>query len=101
MSSYMVKLGEAIFLWGGRKQSSVATSSAEAEYYSLVMAAKETVGVRRILEEAGLGSTNVTSIHSDNQAAIRWACGEKCESSRAKHIEVRIHFIRDYVKKKG
>ena len=36
---------------------------------------------------------------SDNQAAIDWAVGEKCPSGRAKHIDVRIHFIRELVEK--
>lgn len=37
-------------------------------------------------------------IHSHNQAAIDWAVSEK-PPNRAKHIDVRVHFIRELVKK--
>ena len=36
-------------------------------------------------------------LSSDNQAAIGWATGERCPSGRAKHIDVRVHFIRELV----
>lgn len=41
----------------------------------------------------------VTPMLSDNLAAVDWAVGEKCPSGRAKHIDVRVHFIRELVNK--
>lgn len=35
---------------------------------------------------------------SDNQSAISWAASERFPSSRTKHIDIRVHFIRDPVK---
>ena len=39
-----------------------------------------------------------TQLSSDNQAAIGWATGGRCPSGRAKHIDVRVNFIRELVK---
>ena len=38
-------------------------------------------------------------MRSDNEAAIGWAMSDKCPSGRAKHIDVRVHFIRELVRK--
>ena len=51
-----------------------------------------------MLEEAGLKVHGPTLLRSDNQSAITWAVGEKSPSGRAKHIAVRMHFVRDCIK---
>eukprot|EP00171_Calliarthron_tuberculosum_P003754 IDg3754t1 len=85
MSGFMVKLGDAVCLWGSKKQSTVALSTCESEYYAMTLAAKETVWVRRVLMESGMYKHwNVpVPLRSDNQSAITWATGERCPSGRA------------------
>lgn len=97
MSGYLVKIGDATCVWGSKKQHAVALSTCESEYYAMALAASECVWVRRVLREAGIKIDGPTPIRSDNQAAIKWASGEKCPSSRAKHIDVRVHLIRQFV----
>lgn len=54
--------------------------------------------VLRVLREGGFDVQSPVPIFSDNQSAIKWATGERSPSGRAKHIEVKVHFIRDLVK---
>ena len=101
MSGYLIKLGSATCLWGSKKQTAVALSTCESEYYAMTLAAQEIMWMRRVLNEAGLKMDRDTPLRSDNKAAIEWAIGERCPSSRAKHIDVRVHFIRELVEKSG
>lgn len=100
-SGFTVKLGDAVCIWGSRKQSTVALSTGESEYYAMTLAAKETVWVRRVMLESGLGNGMDVAVpaRSDNPSAITWATGERFPSGCAKHIDVRVHFIRELVNK--
>jgi hypothetical protein len=98
MSGYFVKIGDTACIWGSKKQIAIALSTCEAEYHALTMAAKDVVWIRRVLEEAGLGISGVTPVRSDNQSAIAWATAERTPLNRAKHIDVRVHFIRELVR---
>lgn len=97
-SGFLVKFGSAICVWASKKQKTVALSTCESEYYALTLAAKETIWIGGVLSEVGLKQKGPSPIRSENQSAIAWATGERCPSKIAKHIDVRIHFIRDLVK---
>jgi len=95
MSGFIIKLGSASCIWGSKKQPTVALSTCEAEYHALTMSAKEIIWIRRVLQEVGFEVHNPTSMNSDNQCGIDWATSDKCPSTRAKHIDVQVHYIRD------
>lgn len=99
MSGFLIKLGDATCVWGSKKQATVALSTCESEYYAMTLAAKETIWIARVLKEVGLESSQDVVLRSDNQSAIKWATGERCPSGRAKHIDVRVHFIRELISK--
>ena len=100
MSGYITKLGSSLIGWGARKQASVALSTCEAEYFALSVAAQEIIWMRKVLMEIGFPPLKATPLRSDNQSGISWAVGEKLPSRRAKHIDVRVHYIRDVTRKK-
>jgi len=80
--------------------TAVSLSTCEAENYAVTYACKEVIWQKRVLKKAGLGRMKeAVPVLSDNIAAVNWAVGEKCPSGRAKHIDVRVHFIRELVKK--
>ena len=83
-------------MWKSRKQESVALSTAEAEYIALSSAAQEAVWLRRLFAELGNGSKSPITIMEDNQSAIAMAKNSKFHG-RAKHIDIRHHFIREKV----
>lgn len=49
------------------------------------------------MTEAGYKSRNAVPIRSGNASAIDWATGEHPPSARAKHIDVRLFYIRSKV----
>lgn len=94
---YLVKLGDTVVDWGASKQTSVARSTCEAEYLALSGASQEAVWMRRLLGEIGMDFRGPTSLRSDNMSAISWAVGSKKHSKHARHIDVRVHSVRDLV----
>lgn len=85
---------------GAKKQTAVALLTCEAEYDALISDAQEVIWVKRIFNEAGLKiqCCNIP-MRSDSQAAISWAASEEPLCTCAKHMDVRVHFIRELVKK--
>ena len=93
-SGMTVFLGNALVAWKTQKQKSVALSTSEAEYIALSDCAKEVRWIRELLRELGFNPTFPTKIEQDNTGAIAWSETEK----RAKHVEIRYHFVRDLVR---
>lgn len=81
--------------WLSKKQSTVALSTAEAEYVALSQASQECVWLRRLLSDLGMDVTPVV-ILEDNQGAIAIA-KNPVDHSRTKHIDIRYHYIRECV----
>ena len=88
-------LGGGAVSWLSKKQSTVALSSAEAEYVALSQAAQECTWLQRLLSDLGMDTTP-TVIHEDNQGAIAIA-KNPVDHSRTKHIDIRYHYIRECV----
>ena len=84
----------AAITWKVRRQQSVATSSAEAEYLALSLAAREALWLRHFFAETGRPFTGPSTIYSDNQAAISMT-KNPVYVSKTKHIDISAHHIRD------
>ena len=67
-------------------------STAEAEYISAAKYCTQLLWMKCQLEDYQISSNNIP-LYCDNTAAIHLL------HSRAKHIEIKHHFIRDYVQK--
>ena len=87
-------LGTKPISWSSKKQSTVAMSSAEAEYISASGAACEAVWLRRILKDMKQCQTTPTILFCDNLSAIAMTKNPVFHN-RSKHIELRHHFIRE------
>lgn len=98
-SGYILKLGSATCRFGGRKQASVALSTGEAEYFALTLAAQEALWIIRVLPGGRNKLHGSVCIHSYDQCALNWAVGEKYPSGHPKHIDVKILFVRNLVKR--
>jgi hypothetical protein len=79
------------------RQKIVAHSSAEAEYIALDDLATTMVFVRQLLETLGSEVKGPSVVYEDNQSAMIMAQKKKMHT-RTKHIELRYHAIRGYVK---
>ena len=78
------------------ERGTVALSTAEAEYVALSSAAQESLWMRRLNSELGNPPEGPTIILEDDQSAIAMAKNPQFHG-RAKHIDIRHHFIREQV----
>ncbi len=96
-SGYMFLLSGGPISWRSQKQKCVALSTAEAEYIAMANAAQESVWLRQLMAELINSSDETpTLLYEDNQSAI--AMSKKNQfHGRAKHIDIKHHFIREQV----
>jgi hypothetical protein len=92
-------LGSAMVSWCSRKQSSVALSTAEAEYIALSVAVREAVWLHKLLTDLFDHEMDPTTIHCDNQSCVKLS-ENPVFHDRSKHIEIKYHYIRDMVQRK-
>jgi hypothetical protein len=97
-TGYVIMLNNGAIAWRSQLQLTVALSTMEAEYMAIAEAIKELMWLRQFLEELGHKeeSETATMLQTDNQGAIALA-KNPVNHSRAKHIDIRYHFIRDAV----
>jgi transposase InsO family protein len=96
ISGNIVQLSSATISWRSKKQKSVSTSTAEAEYQALSLAAKQTIWTHNALNELTISPIPTPIVYCDNKAAIDIANNPKI-SDRSKHIDVHFHFVRENV----
>jgi hypothetical protein len=99
-SGYVLMLNGAAISWKSKKQSVVALSSAEAEFVAASSMVQEVIYIQRLLEKLGYPQTAPTSVFEDNRTCIAWSEGSVGGSDRAKHIDLREHFVHDAVEAK-
>ena len=69
-SGYLFVISGGPVSWKSKKQSSVALSTAEAEYMALASSAQEAVWMRQLSSEIGIGYIKPVIIYEDTQSAI-------------------------------
>jgi hypothetical protein len=91
-------LGSTMISWQIRKQSSIALSTAEAEYIATCSASYKAIWLRNLL--TGLFDLEMRAIVilCDNQSYIKMT-ENPVFYDRLKHIEIRYHFIRNMVQR--
>jgi hypothetical protein len=99
-SSCCFTLGSTMVSWSNRKQSSVALSTAEAEYIALCVAIREAVWLRKLLAYLFGHEMDSTVIHGDNQSCVKLSKNHVFHN-KSKHIEIKYHYIRDMVQRKA
>ncbi|GJV65546.1 retrovirus-related pol polyprotein from transposon TNT 1-94 [Tanacetum coccineum] len=79
--------------WSSKKQKSTATSSTEAEYIALSGCCSQILWMHSQLTDYGL-KFNKIPLYCDNKSMIA-LCYNNVQHSRAKHINILYHFIKD------
>ena len=97
-SGYVFTLAGAPVCWASHKQHSVALSTMEAEYMAGSDAASKAIWCRTLLGELGFPQKSPALLYMDNQSALALARNTGSQG-RAKHIDIRYHFIRDRITK--
>jgi hypothetical protein len=94
-TGWMIKASGGAISWNTRRQITVATSSSEAEYQAMSSTAREVCWLKQMRSDLGLSGAMVT-MRCDNRSAIDWSKDFRVDT-KAKHIDVLHHFIREQV----
>ena len=99
ISGYVITLAGGAVVWSSKKQSTVALSTAEAEYVAATHCAKQVIWHRSLLNKVGIPLPSTSTIFSDNQAAVSIAHHPE-HHVQTKHIDIAHHFLRDLIQEK-
>jgi hypothetical protein len=98
-SGFVFILNGAAVTWSSRRQNCVALSTMESEYIAASETSREAVWLRRLLDQIGIRQERPIILNCDNKSAIALAHNPE-HHTRSKHIDVRLHYIREQVIKK-
>ncbi|GJY51926.1 retrovirus-related pol polyprotein from transposon TNT 1-94 [Tanacetum coccineum] len=90
-------LGGKLVCWSAKKQSSVAMSSAEAEYVAAAGCSAQVLWIKSQMDDYDVLYDKVP-IFCDNTSVIAIS-NNLVLHSRTKHIDIRYHFIKDHILK--
>lgn len=79
-----------------KRQHTVALSTTEAEYMSIVAAVQEGIWIRNFLNEIGIIEIKLIKLHGDNKGAIQVATNNNF-SERTKHIDIKTKFVKEKI----
>ncbi|GJZ23903.1 ribonuclease H-like domain-containing protein, partial [Tanacetum coccineum] len=95
-SRYCVFLSDNLLSWSAKRQVTLSHSSAEAEYRGVANVVVETAWLRNLLLELYAPLSTATLVYCDNVSAV-YLSTNPVQHQRTKHIEIDIHFVREYV----
>jgi Reverse transcriptase (RNA-dependent DNA polymerase) len=93
---YVLYFCGAPIAWKSKAGKSVTLSSTEAEYVASSEIAKEAIFVKNLLDSIGIEIELPIKIRVDNVGAI-YLANNYSTSQRTKHIDIRAHFLREYI----
>nr|GEW15085.1 zinc finger, CCHC-type [Tanacetum cinerariifolium] len=79
-----------------KRQLALSRSSAKVEYRGVANVVAESCWLRNLLRELHTPLSFATLVYCDNASAVYLSCNP-VQSQRTKHIEIDIHFVRDFV----
>ena len=89
-------MGNNLVSWMSKKPCSFSLSTVEAEYIAANSCCTQLLWMQKLLLDYGICQEHLT-IYYDNTSAINIS-KNLVQHSRTKHIEIRHHFIREFVK---
>lgn len=97
-SGYAVFIGLGCVLWSAKKQTVVALSIGEAEYYAAIHCSHELLWLHQLLSELGIlpeADPPPTVLCINSTTAIRMINNPDEVLNRTKHVNIAYHWIRD------
>ncbi|GKB44666.1 putative mitochondrial protein [Tanacetum coccineum] len=95
-TGYCFGTGSAMVSWCSKKQSVVTLSSTKAEYVAATTTAQECMWLKRLVRDMMGKFEYAVEVRCDNESTIKLASNPVFHA-RTKHIEVRLHYIREKV----
>jgi hypothetical protein len=94
-SELLILLGNTAVSWNSRAQKSIALSSTEVEYMSLLDACRQLVWIHSLLSEIWIFIRYIP-LCGDNQGSI-FIASNAVQEKQTKHIDICFHYIREVV----
>ena len=91
-------LGKNLVSWMSKKQNSVSLSTAEVGYIAAGSCCTQLLWMKKLLHDYGIPQDTMC-IFCDNTSAINLS-KNPVQHSKSKYIEIRYHFIRDFVEER-
>ena len=95
MTGLAICLAGAAIAYKSKRQTTVATSSTEAELIAACYAGKIVKYLRSVLAELGFPQNGPTTLYEDNQAAIAMV-NENHPTAQARHIDIQYFAIQEW-----
>ena len=93
-------LGESLISWISKKQNSISLSTTEAEYITVAECCTQVEWMKQTLQDIKVVFEEPTIIHCDNTSAISLS-KNPVQHSKAKHIPVKYHYLREQAASKN
>ena len=93
---YVIYFCGAPIAWKSKSGKSVTLLSTEAEYVAMSEVTKEIIFVKQLIETMGIELHLPIIVRVDNVGAI-YIANNYTTSQRTKHIDVRTHFVREFI----
>ncbi|KAL2232872.1 UNVERIFIED_CONTAM: Retrovirus-related Pol polyprotein from transposon RE1 [Sesamum indicum] len=97
LSGFCIFVGETPISWKTKKQTTVARSSAEAEYRSMATTTCEVTWLVYLLKNFGVNVKTPIPFYCDNKAALHITANPVFHE-RTKHLEIDCHVVRNKFK---
>ncbi|GJS77180.1 ribonuclease H-like domain-containing protein [Tanacetum coccineum] len=95
-SGYCMFLGDNLLSWFAKRQDTLSRSSAKAKYRGVANVVVETSWLRNLLREFHTPLFTATLVYCENVSDV-YMSANPVQYQRTKHIEIDIHFVRDFV----
>jgi hypothetical protein len=96
-TGYLVTINSNPVSWNSKRQSTVATSTAESEYMAMYESIREVIWINKLVSNL-MAEKYLLNIFCDNQSSIHIAKNPVMHQ-RTKHIDIKYHFIRECIYK--
>jgi len=94
-TGYLISINLNPVSWNSKRQSTVATSTAEAEYMAIYETIREVLWIKKLLNDLKIDEFKI-NVLCDNQSAIHLS-KNPIMHQRTKHIDIKYHYIRECI----
>jgi len=97
ISEFIIYVCGCPISWKSRGQKAVTLSSSEAEYVAISEVCAEIMFLKQVLEFLRIEVKLLIIVRVDNIGAI-YLAHNATSGPRTKHVDIRFHFVQDYIK---